>query len=46
MFATFAENLPVVRQLLEVTIAALPEHPSCHCADATNGLTPAPPSGT
>ena len=46
VFATFAENLPVVRQLLEVTIAALPEHPSCHCADATNGLTPAPPSGT
>ena len=43
VFATFAENLPVVRRLLEATIAALPQRPSCHCADATNGLTPEPP---
>lgn len=43
VFATFAANLPVVRELLEATITALPERLSCHCADATNGLTPDPP---
>ena len=46
VFATFAENLPVVRRLLEATIAALPQRRSCNCADATNGLTPDPPPDT